>query len=134
MPKTKTPKTARQRRVVAKRKIGSQVSSASQGRTKSKKPTALDKNMQTLKSLGETLIKLAKTPGDIAAKTPGLAIKKGKMGPKNQPKPKTKESRSYKDRRNRASVKPASAKPTNYKNPPKKNPKKKKRKVSKYRG
>jgi hypothetical protein len=120
---SRTPQTARQRSVVAKRKIGSQVSSASQGITKSKRP-ALDQNMQTLKSAGETLIKIAMkgSPAHIATEL----VKLGKA----KPEPKAKESGSYEARRDRASVKPAAAKPkaSTLLNPPKK------RKAPKYRG
>jgi hypothetical protein len=120
---TRTPQTARQRSTVAKRKIASQVSSASQGITKSKRP-ALDQNMQTLKSAGETLIKIAMkgSPAHIATEL----VKLGKA----KPEPKAKESGSYEARRDRASVKPAAAKPkaSTLLNPPKK------RKAPKYRG
>jgi hypothetical protein len=152
---TKTPQTARQRSAVAKRKIGSQVSSASQGRTKSKEP-ALDKVEQTLKSVGKTLIKLAKTPGEIVAKRPGLAIKKGKMGAKNQPKaaPKKKAPVGKHLRQEPTPKRPAAAKsettrlnpkrPDNYVsaadrkllegNPAARTARKRKRKASAYRG
>ena len=142
---TRTAPTARQRSVVAKRKIASQVSSAPAGRTRLPKGAA-----QQLKNAGETLVKLATAkdfpaqllmyPAGVLAKSIQRATTKPKPKPKPNPKgysPVTPTAAIARDRSR--GPKPAAAKPTKVTdaatlkrienlNPPKK------RKAPKYRG
>ena len=120
---TRTPQTARQRSVVAKRKIASQVRSASQGVTKPKEPSTLAEIGKALIKMGTSYVNAPAAQQLLNPLTGGVlgdAAKAVTALAKPKPKAKAKESGSYEARRKRASVKPAAAKPTDYKNPPKK--------------